>query len=48
MHAAPKASAQRASRAPEIFAAIARLGGVINGGQAPAADAQSEVDSLFS
>jgi len=48
MHAALKASAQLASRAPEIFAAIARLGGVINGWQAPAADAQSEVYSLFS
>ncbi len=46
MQGAPKASAQLACCAPEIFAAIARLGGVINGRQG--ADAQSEVDSPFS
>ncbi|MEQ1609655.1 MAG: hypothetical protein ABL956_11905 [Hyphomonadaceae bacterium] len=48
MQAAPKASAQLASRAPEIFAAIARLGCVINGGRAQATDTQSKVESLFS
>lgn len=48
MVAAPEASAQLAVRAPEIFAAIARLGGVINGGEEKAvASAQSDVDSLF-
>jgi len=47
MEAAPEASARLAARAPEIFAAIARLGGVINGGEVHLADAQSGVDSLF-
>ena len=46
--AAPEASSRLAARAPEIFAAIARLGGVISGGEARAADTQSDVDSLFS
>ena len=48
MEAAPEASSRLAARAPEIFAAIARLGGVISGGEARAADTQSDVDSLFS
>ncbi|HEX7788898.1 MAG TPA: hypothetical protein VF467_00020 [Afipia sp.] len=47
MEAAPEASARLSARAPEIFAAIARLGGVINGGETRTADAQSDVDSLF-
>ena len=44
IEAAPVASAQLAERAPDIFAAIARLGAVINGDQSGAAAA----DSLFS
>jgi len=48
MEAAPEASSRLAARAPEIFAAIARLGGVISGGEARVADTQSDVDSLFS
>ncbi|MDP3491954.1 MAG: hypothetical protein Q8R82_02490 [Hyphomonadaceae bacterium] len=48
MEAAPEGSAQLASRAPEIFAAIARLGGVISGGEPRVADTQADVDSLFS
>jgi hypothetical protein len=47
MEAAPEASARLSVRAPEIFAAIAHLGGVINGGEARAPDTQSDVDSLF-
>ena len=48
MEAAPEASSQLAARAPEIFAAITRLGGVINGAEDKAlASAQSDVDSLF-
>ena len=47
MEAAPKASARPSARAPEIFAAIARLGCVINGGEARASGTQSDVDSLF-
>ncbi len=47
IEAAPEASAQLAARAPEIFAAIARLGGIINGGQSPARSAQADIDSLF-
>lgn len=48
METAPDASAQLASRAPEIFAAIARLGGVISGGEPSVAANQLDVDSLFS
>lgn len=47
MQVAPEASSQLAARAPEIFAAIARLGGIINGGEQVASTAQSDVDSLF-
>lgn len=48
MEKAPEASSRLADRAPEIFAAIARLGGVISGGEPVVADVQSDVDSLFS
>lgn len=47
IEAAPEASAQLAARAPEIFTAIARLGGIINGGQSPSRSAQADIDSLF-
>ncbi len=47
IEAAPEASAQLAARAPEIFTAIARLGGIINGGEAPSRSAQADIDSLF-
>lgn len=52
IEAAPQAVAHLASRAPDIFNAIARLGGVINGDQGGSSGAggpvQSRVDSLFS
>lgn len=52
IEAAPQAAARLAARAPDIFSAIARLGGVINGDQggasSTAAPVQSRVDSLFS
>lgn len=47
IEAAPEATAQLAARAPEIFTAIARLGGIINGGEAPSKFAQADIDSLF-
>lgn len=48
METAPDASGQLAARAPEIFAAIARLGGVISGGEPGGPAKQLDVDSLFS
>jgi hypothetical protein len=48
IEAAPQASARLAEHAPHIFDAIARLGGVINGGQDAAPAGQAAVDSLFS
>lgn len=48
IEAHPEAAAQLASSAPRIFDAIARLGGVINGGTGEASAAQADVDSLFS
>lgn len=48
MEAAPDASGLLAARAPEIFAAIARLGGVISGGEPGGPAKQLDVDSLFS
>jgi hypothetical protein len=53
IEAAPAASAQLAARAPDIFAAIARLGAVINGDQRGGQGATSSIvttdpDSLFS
>ncbi|RYD91308.1 MAG: hypothetical protein EOP61_27815 [Sphingomonadales bacterium] len=47
IEAAPEAASQLAARAPEIFAAIARLGGVINGGEEQARGPQADIDSLF-
>ena len=48
IEAAPQAAARLAARAPDIFNAIARLGGVINGDPGAAASVHSRVDSLSS
>lgn len=46
---APSASIQLATRAPDIFAAIARLGAVINGDQGRSEQSAADAaDSLFS